>query len=488
MYTLHHACNAFVIVISAMLLTCTTKSAKRIELLTKESGKENYTKTIKSIRKNPELYGNLNQVLYWYDLGVLFHYTGQYDTSLYHFEQAEKVIDELFTRSVTNEIASIMTNDNVRPYRAKRYEQILMHQLMALDYCEKDLPDEALVEARKVQLVFDRFLSQDKGTDKYNDDGMAHYLASILYDMQGEDDEAAISLYKSVKAYNNGPVPLPDDVRDLAYYRFIRQGREDDIGELGLQTAREQNRVPGLYDDPRQSEIILVGYVGKGPLLQESIFWGTYVVDGLLVVYYRNPYGDTVALTMPAPSIPEEERKKDKEGKTKSGSTFHIKFAVPSFVPRESSADYFTVVVKDSSAETSTPMRSTILTNTEYLLQRDMDDNQLKTVARTALRVVLRTVAQQKAKKELATGQPLLNLLVNVGTDILADQLEKADTRLCFFLPRTVQIVRIPVTPGIHSVESSVVDKKGYVVDQKIWNTVIVKEGEKKFLIYPALL
>ena len=541
--------NHLLVILSFSLLAlfCTTRSSKRVKLLTKSTSKQDYEKTIKSIRKSPELYGERNEFLYWFDLGILFHYIGEYDSSLFNLEKAEAVLDELYARSVLNEAASLLTNDNLRPYRAKRYEQILLHQFLAFNYLAKDEYDEALVEMRKVQLVFDRFKSKDEDKDKYNDDGMAHFLSSVLYDAQDEHDNGVISLYKSVSAYQNGPIPPPADVKGLAYYRLLHDEREDDIVALNLETQRGEENIPGLYKN-HQSEIVLIGYAGESPILEETIFWGTYVVDGLLIVHYRNPNGDTVTATMPAPPIPE--RKKDEDGEeTLSGTTFHIKFALPTMVKRESRADHFlvsiekkyledntdTTITADTASLTDTTdstlpadtigaalptdttditdttgltdtttaysidttestdsiakenIKSTLLTDTDLLLEKDLIDNHTVTIVRTALRVVLRTISSQKAKKELRTDKPLVNLFVNLGTDVATDQLEKADTRMCFFLPKSIHITRIPVEPGSHRLEVSVISEDGSAVDQKTWENIAVEYGQKKFIFYPAL-
>ncbi len=464
------------------LFLCTTRSAKRIKLLDKTIATQEYEKAIQSIKDSPELYGKLNQFLYWLDLGILYHYCNNYKESITHLQKAEAILDGLYARSVTNEAISLLTNDNLRPYRAKRYEQILLHQYLAFNYLALNELDEALVETRKVQLVFDRFKSKDKGKDKYNDDGMSHFLSSIVYNAQGEIDNSIISLYKSASAYQNGPIKLPNDVNDLAYYRFLKEERKDDIDELNLKPTRPEENVPGINNN--QSEIILVGYAGRCPTLGETVFWGTYIVDGLLIIHYRNPNGDTVTVTMPAPPIPEPERKEKEGEKTRSGTTFHIKFAFPEIVEQSSQADHFLV---STASVPGQEIKSTELTDTDLLLQKDMEDNHLKILARTALRVTIRTIASQKAKKEMKTESGLANLLVNVGTDLLAGQLEKADTRLCFFFPETIHIARIPVKPGTHTIETSVVSRSGAVIDKKVWDNVNVTTGKKRFIFYPML-
>jgi hypothetical protein len=87
----------------------------------------------------------------------------------------------------------------------------------------------------------------------------------------------------------------------------------------------------------------------------------------------------------------------------------------------------------------------------------------------------------------MRSDSPGLNLLVNLGTDVLADQLEQADTRLSIFMPRTIHIVRIPVAPGEHRVEATAVGANGAPIDRRSWERISVAPGEKRFLFYPSL-
>lgn len=468
-----------------LFISCTTRSARRLELLADDVEVHNYGKIIETIRNNPDLYGKLNRFLFWFDQGVLFHYDNAYDSSLVYLKFAEKELEELYAVSITNEAASLLTNDNVRPYRARRYEQILLHQFLACNYLAKGEIDEALVESRKVQLVFDRFKSQDKNKDRYNDDGMSHFISAIAYDAVNENDNAVISLYKAAKSYRNSPVPLPSLVNDIAYYRLLDDEREQDIQELGLEPIHERDHIPGLENN--QSEIIVIGYSGKGSILGETLFWGTYVVDGLLLGHYRNPNGDTSTFSMPAPALPRKENKstgsgeKENGDELQSGATFHIKFTLPTPVPRESKTDHFIIAANDQKT------KSVELTDLNLLLRKDIEDNYSRIIVRTAIRVVLRTIAAQKTKEKLQTESPIVNLLLNFGTDALYDQLEKADTRLCFFLPKSIHIARIPVEPGTYQVHADAISKNGSIVSGHDWQNITVAAGEKKFLFYTEM-
>ena len=130
---------------------------------------------------------------------------------------------------------------------------------------------------------------------------------------------------------------------------------------------------------------------------------------------------------------------------------------------------------------------SIVLSNNNKLLAEDVEDNKLVTLARTAIRTVVRTIAAQKAKQKMETTSPLANLLINVGTDVASDQLERADTRVCFLAPRTVQMARIAVKPGKHRVEASAQNKDGGVTGTKTWETIDVGPHEKKFVFFTSL-
>jgi hypothetical protein len=285
-----------------------------------------------------------------------------------------------------------------------------------------------------------------------------------------------ISLYHSVKAFKEGPVALPPSIADRAFYLFQLNDREDDNTKLNLSPIQSRDRVSGIENNG--SEIVVIGYAGQGPILEEESWWGTWVKNGLLIVHHNDPDGSKQTITMPAPALPPSELRKAERGqKTQSGTTFHIKFALPAILIHESMTEGFTVTCsgKDESFE------SVVINNLDEQAIKHLEDTRKKIIARTVVRVVLRTIAAQAAKRQMQTNNTAANLLLNIGTDILADQLEKADTRSCFLLPKTVQIVRIPVTPGTYSVNVSADGNSGVILT-KSFDNVAVGAHEKKFL------
>ncbi len=431
------------------------------------------------VKKNKSLYGNENKLLYFMDLGLLYHYAGKYDSSIEALSQAVRIHDDLFAKSVTNEAAAFITNDNSRPYRGRSHEIVFLHQILAFDYLALSKYDDALVEARQAQLFLDEVKRKaGKGSKEYVDDGMYRYLTAIIYQAARQKDDAAISMYQAVKAYRQGSVPMPPSVGSQAAALFKAQDRRDDTKELGL------NNSDPINADPSGSEIIVIGHAGRSPNLGQNVFWGTYARDGVLVIHYHNTKGEIITEVLPAPGLPASEISKANRGRrSNSGTTFHVKFAMPAIKEVASQTSFFTVAGEAS----PNPVRTEALTDLNPLLTHDLDDHYTAILTRTVIRVVLRTFTAEETKSAISGGNPLINLILNIGTDLLSDQLEQADTRAWFLLPRTLQIARIPVKPGVHSVTVEAHGASGESLGNKVFDNLDIKPGEKKFIFFPSL-
>ena len=461
---------------AALFSACANGALTRYDKLSKTAANQDFNKAISQIRKDPALYSSQSRLLQHLDLGILYHYSGRYDSSKVELEKAIALHDELFTKSVSNEALSLLTNDNVRPYRGKAHEIVLMHLFQAFNYLALGNADGALVEARQTQLFLGE-LQRKEGADAkaYTDDGFFRFISALAYESAGEKDDALISLYQSVKAYQNSGQTIPPSLRRYAAASLTAGGRSDDVQSLKLGDAAAPQA-----NDPRfrESEIILVGEAGKSATVDQTVFWGTWVRDGALVIHYQGPDGKTVTQALPAPGLPQREYDKANKGKkTRSGTTFHIKFSMPSYKRVESRTRRFALNV---------PGQPTVYSETyadlDELLRRYLDESQTAILTRTVIRVVLRTIASEQTKSSLRTDNPLVNLLVNVGTDVLADRLEQADTRTWFLLPKRLEIARLPVKPGTYNVVAGAQDASGNTLKSQSYESVTVKPGEKRFL------
>ena len=59
-----------------------------------------------------ESYKEKDRVLYYLDVGMLYHYAGEYEKSNAALSEAERGIEELYTKSISRAVASGVLNDN----------------------------------------------------------------------------------------------------------------------------------------------------------------------------------------------------------------------------------------------------------------------------------------------------------------------------------------------------------------------------------------
>ena len=457
-------------VASILFTACANKSITRYEALAPTFENKGCEETIAQVKKQQkDLYGEKSEFLYYFDLGVLYHYNGDYKESAKNFDKADKIYEDLYTRSVTNEAAAIITNDNIRPYRARPFEVLVLHELQILNYlAQKDI-DGAMIEVNRAQKAMAALYQKDK--DKTNDNGFLRYLIAIVYEMAGQPDDAAIAYYKTVKAYQENILNLPKEVRQFIVESLRRTEREDDINALGLNNAMETPKAQAVFDQGQ--EIIVLGYAGHGPILNELRLSGTYVNGGLLSLSYKDgKTGQMQTSTVDAMPV----------AGASNGETFHISFALPEAYSFNSKVHHFNVSVDGKSG-----IRPEKVMALDKELEMNLKDDFTATMTRTAIRVVLRTIAAQAAKKAMKSDNSLLNLFTSIGTDVAQMQMEKADLRIALFLPNSFQMTRIPVEPGSHEVTVAAESENGGKVKVFNYGKVNVKKGEKKFIFVQAV-
>ena len=80
-----------------------------------------YEGAAKEVEKKQEssYYKGKNSLLYYLDYGFLCHYAGLYEESNKALDEAERLSDELYTKSISREIGSYLINDRVKEYGFK---------------------------------------------------------------------------------------------------------------------------------------------------------------------------------------------------------------------------------------------------------------------------------------------------------------------------------------------------------------------------------
>lgn len=422
----------------------------------------------KVVKEEKDLYGSNSQFLYYFDLGVLHHYNRNFDESIKNLAKAEKIYEDLYTKSVTNEAAALATNDNVRPYRARPFELLTMYQFQILNYLAKMDIDGALVEVKRSQIAMNALYQKDK--DKVNDNGLLRYLSALVYELDGSVDDAAISYVNTVKAYKEGKLSLPGEVLEFVTESLKRNERENQLNSLNVSIPPGTPKATAVQE--LGQEIVVVGYAGHSPILGELYMQGTFVSGGALNLSYKDgETGRMSSLTLIAPPVAGG-----------SGNTFHIGFALPEIRKIPSHVARFEVTLDNQKG-----IFPEKVMDVGSELAQNMENEKTSTILRTATRVAVRTIAAQKAKGATNTGNPLIDLLKNLFVDVGQSQLEQADLRVGLFLPNSFHMTRIPVEAGTHKVSVAALNSYGNVVELFDFKTIQVKKGQKVFLFVPSI-
>ncbi len=128
------------------------KAEDDLNVIEAHVARERYAEAISELKRQREA-GKLRDkdaVLYDIQMAMLLHLNGEFEKSNRRLDQAERRMDELFTKSLTTEASSYLTNDNALPYEGEDFEKVMVNIIGALNYVFLQQWNEALVEMRKV--------------------------------------------------------------------------------------------------------------------------------------------------------------------------------------------------------------------------------------------------------------------------------------------------------------------------------------------------
>ncbi len=354
-------------------------------------------------------YGERNRVLFNLDRGLLLHFGGKFQESNSFLFRAEERMEELYTKRIRDESASLLINDNLLPYEGEDFEKILTNFFAAINYLQlRDLED-ALVEARKIDHKLSLLGDKYKGKGRYHQDALAQYISGFIYELMERWDDAYISYHKAFEAYTSQPqiypFPFPSflaqDLLRLSQYL----GREDEFNRLsakfGSISWKSQN------EEKKGGKVLIFAFSGRGPVKKEF------------------------SLTV---------EKKDKEG---NGYTF--KLALPRFAPRPSQIASTEVVI-DGRSE---PL--ILAEDIEIIARKVLEDRLPLIEAKATVRALAKAKADKEAKEKMGKGG--VNRLLKLGLDEAFKASERADLRCWRTLPAKIYIGRLILDPGHHQAE-----------------------------------
>jgi len=407
---------------------------------------QDYDSAIAELQKNKGEYKERNAALFYLEEGLLQHFASNHQQSNQSLAKAEGIMDELYTKSISKQAASFLINDNTIPYRGEDFENALVNLFMALNYVEAGQREDALVEARKVDNklnVLNSHYDDDK-KNVYREDAFIRFLMGVLYEADGEVNDAFISYRKAEEIYRNDyanwyGVSAPS----LLIENLLSTGKDLGFKE---EVAKLQDSYPDVkYMDLAQkkdmAELYCIHYNGMGPEKVEKR-WIIPMPDGYLAKI----------------AYPEFQRK---------NYQIHHGDVLLRNVANGQTYQFDTVMMED--------IGSIAITNLEKRLARI----KVKAIARATTKYLATKTASKVAEDQ---GGAMLGLLVQVAGNIAAAATEKADLRHWRMLPAEIRIGRAIIPPGEYEASIRFLNASGLEISKRQLQNITVQAGEKIFL------
>ena len=425
----------FIIVLTSILCACAGPSLQYKKDVSKLMANNNFENASAKIKTNQKKqYGDKNAVLYQIDLALAQQ--ASYDTkdSISNFLEAQRLNEDLITKSVTQNLGSLMINDNTLPYKMPMYEQALTYFFTAMNYLSERNFEDAAVEMRKAVFFLDKYRENTKKI--YNDDPFVQYFASMIFEDIGQLSSAriartnALNAYEKLKGYFNASAPsstLPANYKELGELVFIHYN--------GKSPVKISNQVSVSWDR--------LGFI----LNNNNSLQGTpkQTIDAV----FSGLYGRTIAISYP----------------------------VYIDIPYGGSSS---AIVLENGQKITTKNVADIASAAKLTLQEESDAIWARTATRVATKFIISKQAHDIANKN--TDNKGTVLLVDILTNIFNTATEQADTRSWLTLPAQIKMANVFLEPGEYNIDFYNYNGAGLPIDTYHFDNVKIKKGERTYL------
>lgn len=204
--------------LSFLIFSCTTMADFDFSSIDYNVERGNFNLASEELESSSTyIYSDNDLLLYNLDKGILSHFDSEFKESNISLTKAEKLCVEYAATSITQSIASAVTNDTVMDYSGEAFEDIYTNIFMALNYIHLGNIEDAMVEVRrfdnKLRLLeqkYEKFVEEtdsssevkvQKVSIQFSDSALARYLSMLLYRTEKDFGNAEVDLKLLKKAF-----------------------------------------------------------------------------------------------------------------------------------------------------------------------------------------------------------------------------------------------------------------------------------------------
>lgn len=421
-----------------------------------------YGKALEELDDSPVKSQGKNRLLYQLEKAQILDRMGKLKQSRAALMRADKIADDLYTTSISHQVASFVVNDAATEYDGEDFEVVAIHIALALSFIEDNDLKGALVEARKINSRLKEINQRyDKNKNRYEEDAFARLLAGIIYEATGNIDSAIIDYKKSLNTYDTlyqklFGVSAPDSLVRAYYRALLRRGRRDQarrfLQSRGLEAASlnlpppDYGRVVVIHEvstiNPKVNSEHLMPWSNKVmrfsfPQISPSARFGPRrfrTSSAVRVGTDGKKVGTGVSISLGGSSSSAKDQSKTKaKAKAKAKTKAKLnprRVALPNGV---------------SSPDSRRVHHAELVQDMNTIAHHTLEDRRGRIFAKSVARLVVKDQLRQQANKEFG---PVAGLLVGVAGLVS----ETGDTRSWGLLPAAYELSEIYLPPGRHDI------------------------------------
>jgi len=387
----------------------------------------NYDDAQKKIGANKFLAKKRNALLFNLEMGKVLHLQNKFEESNRYLNEADRLMEQY--RNGFETAVGITVNPSLQPYIAEPHEQIMMHYYKILNYVQLGKMEDAIVEVRRLnekEKALD--IASNSNEKKYSQDPFGLMLMGLIYEADGNDNDAFIAYRNAKLSYDNDQTGLYQNNEPTS----LEQALLRTANNSGI--AYESKEKYDLNYAPH-GELILFYESGLSPVKAEKNYFfslsenaaGFFFQSGTIIVPVVYNFKGNNPNFNPA-------------------SLGFIRLAFPYYVSRSS-------VQKNNSVSVNGETKTLeLIEDISALAFQIEQDNFFKNLGRDLLRLTIKKIAELS----LAQKNEYLGTALNIANTVT----EKADTRNWQTLPSQIQFLRVPLKEGTNTIQLKTNDGK----------------------------
>ncbi|WP_096086509.1 hypothetical protein [Agaribacterium haliotis] len=313
------------------------------------------------------------------NLGYMALVTGRFDEAISELEQAKQGMKKLDAVSVTESAGAVTINETTRSYAGTPTDHTLVHAMLAMAYLMKGDIDGARVEVLQSDVTMKKLAERRPLSGQL---ASMHSIAGLVYELNGERDNAMISYRHAYELLNKRSETIPEALQ----LSLLKLSQALGLGdEYRSYQQRFSERI--VLQSKQKQQSVLVYFDGVISQMQShntTLWWDV----------------DEVYLSVALPRFP--------------ANTYH---------PRELRSNL-----------ASSPWRTEVIEDLELRVREDLDASMGRISATALARAANKYMMVKKAQEQ----DNILGAVANVLTLVS----EYADTRQWALLPSSIQLVR----------------------------------------------